>query len=619
MIRVGLVFLLSTVAVVSPIRTEAAGPRGSSATLRPPAVAAAVLELRSDIDRMITSAHWRGAQWSVTVVSLDRGDTLVSVSPDLPLAPASNMKLFTTAAALYYLGPQFRYSTFLLTDGKVENGVLIGDLIIYGTGDPTFSDRFGQKMAAWNAFADSLAAQGVHEVRGNIVADASYFEATSTAEGWQQDYMNASYAATPSALSFNENIATLQIKPGAEAGFKPEVKLIPGGEGIALVNEATTVPRGRSWINVMRTAYDGPILVRGQIGKSTLGLLRSVPVSDPPRYAAAVMRETLTKRGIQVTGQVTAVQTSRESPVTGRLIFAPAFSNNSPLRVLAVHESPALINILEVVNKKSHNLLAEQSLRTVGRVAFGEGSAEAGARAVQHLLDTEAAGAMKLQMIDGSGLSDQNRVTTRSIIHLLAFMAKSRMWNDYSFTLPEAGARDGLHRMYRTGAEHNLRAKTGTIDHVSALSGYVRASNGERLAFSIISNNVPSTFRAKRIEDSIGVRLASFDRGQEPISGEAAPTGAEATAQESVTPPVAATPAPATTAAPKPVVEKPAPAPAKQKQAATRSSKAVYTVKKGDTLDGIARRNNTTVKALQQANPGLNPRRLLPGKKINLN
>ena len=615
--RTGLVIFLATVLALSPARTGA-GDRDAAEPRAPaPGSSAAVAALRSDVERLIAGARWRGAQWSVTVVSLDRGDTLVSVSPDLPLAPASNMKLFTTAAALYYLGPQYRYSTFLLTDGRVENGVLTGDLVIYGTGDPTLSDRFGQKMAAWNAFADSLAAIGVREVRGDVVADASYFEASSAAEGWEADYMNASYAATPSALSFNENIATLQIKPGAEPGYKPEVKLIPGGEGIALVNEATTVPRGRSWINVMRTAYDGPILVRGQIGKNTLGMFRSVPVSDPPRYAAAVMRETMEKRGIIVSGQVRAVQSSRESPVTGRLVFAPAFSNKAPMRVLAVHESPRLIEILEVVNKKSHNLLAEQSLRTVGRVALGVGSAEAGARAVQHLLDTEASGAPKVQMVDGSGLSDKNRVTTRSIIHLLAFMAKSRMWNDYWGTLPEAGARDGLHRMYRTGAEHNLRAKTGTIDHVSALSGYVRASNGERLAFSIISNNVPSTPRAKRIEDAIGARLANFDRAQESVGEVPNETNAAVQPAETQVPAVVAPPGAAVAPPATQLPERSATA--TKPASSTAAERSTYTVRKGDTLEGIARRNQTTVAALRKANPGLNPRRLMPGKKINLN
>jgi serine-type D-Ala-D-Ala carboxypeptidase/endopeptidase (penicillin-binding protein 4) len=325
-------------------------------------------------------------------------------------------------------------------------------------------------------------------------------------------------------------------------------------------------------------------------------VLRTVPVSDPALWAGAVLRETLQKRGMLITGQVKAVQSPASSPVTGRLIFAPAFTNKTPLRVLAIHESPPLFDILEVVNKKSHNLLAEQTLRTVGRVALGQGTVEAGARAVQHLLDAEARGAADgLRIYDGSGLSVLNRVTTRSIIHLLSFMAKSPMWQDYWATLPEAGVSDGLHRMQRTAAERNLRAKTGTIDHVSALSGYVRAHNGERLAFSIISNSVPSTFRAKRIEDAIGARLATFDRASDG----------------------AVTPFPAP-----PVVPQPAPTTSTTKRSTPTSSattgRRTYTIRKGDTLDGIARRQKTTVRALQRANPGLNPRRLLPGKKIVL-
>lgn len=561
--------------------------------------------LRAEIERLIANSGTSGSQWSVMVISLDRGDTLVAHAPDLPLLPASNMKLFTTAAALYYLGPQFRYSTFLLADGTIENGVLQGDLIVYGTGDPTFSDRFGQKLVPWNTFADTLAALGIREIRGNIVADASYFGGPGTAAGWEPDYMNASYAAPASALSFAENVATLHIKPGDIAGARPEVRLIPGGEGIAIVNEATTVQRGRSWIHAMRRSYDGPVEVRGQIARNSGGIIRAVVISDPPRWAAAVLRETLEKRGITVTGQVTAVETPEQSPLTGRMVYAPAFSSRPPVRVLAVHESPPLIDILEVVNKKSHNLLAEQTLRTVGRVALGNGTVEAGARAIQHLLATESKGtAPDVQIYDGSGLSVLNRVTTRSITHLLAFMFKSSMWNDYWLTLPEAGARDGLHRMGRSAAVGNLRAKTGTIDRVSALSGYVRAANGERLAFSIISNDVPSTWRAKRVEDAIGVRLSNFNRATVITEVE---------------------PAPASPASPPPsadadTVEKaPVAIPATKPSAARAVAEArTYKIKKGDTLDGIARRNGTTVAKLQQANPGLNPRRLLPGKTIKL-
>src|SRR5918996_5486686 len=122
-----------------------------------PAVAPAngtATRLQADLERLIDSPRWPGDRWSVLVVSLDRGDTLFNHHGDDALAPASNLKLFTTAAALYYLGPQFRYNTFLLSDGKIENGVLNGDLVVYGTGDPTFTARFGRRDAIWHAFAD---------------------------------------------------------------------------------------------------------------------------------------------------------------------------------------------------------------------------------------------------------------------------------------------------------------------------------------------------------------------------------------------------------------------------------------------------------------------------------
>jgi PBP4 family serine-type D-alanyl-D-alanine carboxypeptidase len=225
------------------------------------------------------------------------------------------------------------------------------------------------------------------------------------------------------------------------------------------------------------------------------------------------MREILLERGIGVGGGVRAVHGESESPVTGRSVFAPAFDRRQPLRVLAIHESPPMLDILEIINKRSHNMYAEQVLRTVGRVATGNGSVDGGAHAVRHFMRNEAAvDTAMLRLYDGSGLSPLNRVTARSLIQLLGFMAESEMAEDYFGSLPEAGATDGLQRMQRTEARGNLRAKTGTLARVSALSGYVRAQNGEELAFAIVSNNVPSTWRAKRVEDAIGARLARFTR-----------------------------------------------------------------------------------------------------------
>lgn len=590
-------------AIAPPL--PASGPAPAVAVAAP-AVSPAIMELQGDLERLIRSPGWKGDEWGVMVVSLDKGDTLFSHHPDVPLTPASNLKLYTSAAALYYLGPKYRYSTYVLSSAPVEGGVLKGDLVLYGTGDPTLSDRFfPSKTTVWEMFADSLAAQGITEITGDVVGDGSYFAGRGYGEGWQESYITAWYAAPVGALSFNDNIVTVRITPGAQVGAAPTVRFVPGGEGLALQNEATTSgPGGRTALQVTRTSYDGPIVIKGQIALGSAGLYHAIPVSDPARYTAAVFRETLSKRGIVVRGGVREVLQAADSPVTGRSVFAPAFDKTPPLKVLAIHQSPPLQEILTVLNHKSHNLFSEAVLRTVGRVAVGEGTVEGGERAVRYLLECETGvDTLPLAMHDGSGLSVLNRVAPRTTIRLLSYMARSPMWDDYRATLPEAGDPQGLKRMYKTRAEGNLRAKTGTIDHVSALSGYVTAANGERLAFSIMSNKVPSTWRAKRVEDAIGARLALFGRpGAPPPTLAAAPAQpASAEAEEGA--------ATTTTAA----VTTPPPA-ARPAASGAQSHK----IRSGDTLDGIAKRYGTTVSALQKANPGLNPKRLIPGRTVRI-
>ncbi|MFW6201998.1 MAG: D-alanyl-D-alanine carboxypeptidase, partial [Gemmatimonadota bacterium] len=239
---------------------------------------------------------------------------------------------------------------------------------------------------------------------------------------------------------------------------------------------------------------------------------------------------------------------------------------------------------------ESHNFYAEMVLRTVGRVATGDGSIEGGARAIEAMLRRpDRRQGLPLRIVDGSGLSTFNRASARTITTLLADMARSPLAQTFWSTLPVAGDYAGLGRMYRTAAAGNLRAKTGTIRGVSALSGYVRAANGEVLAFSVISNDVPSTWMAKRVEDAIGARLAEFDR---PATAPVARSGSGTAS------PVAHRIDPDSTG----------------EDAAPR----FHIVRPGDTLEAIALRYGTTVPALQAANAGIEPRRLVPGRRLRL-
>ncbi len=209
-------------------------------------------ELVREIEEAIAAPGWDPGSWSVMIVSLDAGETLFAHRAEEPAIPASNLKLFTTAAALRYLGPDYRYSTYLTATGPIRDGVLDGDLYLYGTGDPTISDRFfDSKLTVWEQLADSLAALGVTRITGDLVGDASYFEGPGIGEGWQPDYVTHTYAAPASALSFNDNIVTMRITGADETGAAPNIQFIPGGS-IPIRNEAATTTSGRSWAEVER-------------------------------------------------------------------------------------------------------------------------------------------------------------------------------------------------------------------------------------------------------------------------------------------------------------------------------------------------------------------------------
>lgn len=572
-----------------------------------------VVELRGALDQLLRSGVARNADYSVLVVSLDRGDTLFSHNPDMPLAPASNMKLFSTAAALYYLGPNFRYSTYALADGPIENGVLQGDLVLYGTGDPTISSRMlSSALTPLRGLADSLKAMGVTAIAGDVVGDGSYFDASYIAEGWRDEYRLASYSAPVGALSLAENIVSIRVSPGSSAGQPAQIRTTPATDGLLVQNRVRTVGSGRS--SVRFSYHPDGLVVEGQLTRGHLGVARTVTVVDPGNFAAAAFHRILEEGGVEVAGDVRSVRDPQASPI-GRGTRTPAASVESapPPRVIATHLSPTLQEIATVTNHISQNLYAEALFKTVGRVALGEGSFEAGAEAVRYLLECENPidfGGMT--MVDGSGLSPLNRVPTRAVIHLLDLMTRTDVWEDFYLSLPEAASPDGGRhslrgRMGGTAAARNLRAKTGTINNVSALSGYVRADNGELLAFSIFGNKLGATWQAKRLEDNIGARLARFTRPDPEVEPE--PIGAvvldsatsPAPADTSTAPP----PIPATTPEPPPVSE-------------ARPTTRTHRVARGEVLGTIARRYGATVAELQRMNPGLDARRLQIGQTITV-
>lgn len=474
----------------------------------PAAATPEVESLRRDLQRILAAPGWKGATYSVLAVSLDRGDTLFALDPARRVAPASNMKLFTTAAALRVLGPGYRFATYLLVDAPARGGILEGDAILYGTGDPAISGRMlDNATAPFEAFADALERAGIREIAGDLVGDGSYFDDEWTG-AWEEDDLDAYYAAPVGALVFNESMVTIHVAPAAGVG-PARVWTRPATIGFALRNEVRTVPSGRTAVRFERG--DSGFVLTGTIVRGRGTVSRRLPVVDPANYAAAALAGVLERRGIRV-GGVRVVRDAAASRVGFGRQRNGRGGTGSP-RVLAIHRSPELREIVRVTNHVSHNLFADALLKAVGRAAAGEGSFDAGGTVLAHLLAAgDDAAAAALRVVDGSGLARSNRVSAGATIALLRQMDEGPLARDFFESLPQAGSADGLRRMYKGPAAGNLRAKTGTIRYVSALSGYVRSADGERIAFSVIANGVPQTWREKQTEDRIGTRLAGFRR-----------------------------------------------------------------------------------------------------------
>jgi serine-type D-Ala-D-Ala carboxypeptidase/endopeptidase (penicillin-binding protein 4) len=355
--------------------------------------------------------------------------------------------------------------------------------------------------------------RGIREVRGRIVVDGTFFQGPELHPDWDPRDFNDAFAAPVSSVAFNENLVTVKVDPGPSPGAPASIRAEPEGAGLEVLNLTRTLPRGsRSRVWLLRATPGDPIGIEGEMPLGSPAIWRPLPVPEPLLFAGLQLKRSLEAHGIRVQGPVVVLRNPGDSRLTGSSVFG-AVQGEAPPRILATLSSPPLLEILRVINKRSNNLFAESVAKTLGRVVLGDGSYEGGQRVVEDFLVRQVGvdpGEVRIR--DGSGLSPENAASPGALLEVLAFMAASPWWEDYWATLPEAGVREELRRMSRTPAERNLRAKTGTLRNVSALSGMVTTLAGERILFSILANDVPSAYGAKRVEDQVGARLASLNR-----------------------------------------------------------------------------------------------------------
>lgn len=439
---------------------------------------------------------------AVLVQSLRDGRTLYATHPTVALMPASNAKLFTAILALEHLGPEYRFQTVLAARGKVSQGVLAGDLILKGFGDPTLV------TATLHDFVNAVRAKGIERVEGDLLVDATYFTAPRWGSGWSWDYLQDYYAMEISALSLNDNIMALVIQPGTETGRPALISWAPPIRHMEVINETTTGnPGSPQTLHFSRELGRNRVIVRGAIPLGSRPVvLDRIPVEDPALYCGHILGELLREAGI---------------PVAGRVRHG-TLPEKGATRIYQHHSAP-LSEILPLFLKPSNNHIGEQLIHTIlaeetARLRrASKPDAETPPPSIESLADglVTKAGAdpRAVRLVDGSGLSRLNLVTAQSVVQVLRY-AYGQPYRDVLIrALPVAG-NDGTlrRRMQGTRAAGNMRAKTGTLNAVSGLSGYVTAPNGEPLVFSILMNNfLTGPQQARAAQDRIGVLLSELD------------------------------------------------------------------------------------------------------------
>lgn len=462
-----------------------------------------VERLRSELDCLIKDEKLSSAHLGIHIESLDTGEVMYHHNENKLFIPASNIKLFTTAAGLIYLSPNFTYETELLTNGNIESGILKGDLIIIGRGDPTISGYFndGNTTKVFENWADTLSYLGIKEIRGNIVVDNSYFDDIPMGEGWSWDDEIFWYSARKDAFSFNDNSIDIFIYHGDSIGAPARVRTKPQTKYINIVNKVITGNQSSEADVSFKMLYDTNNLeISGIFPINSEEYGKSIAVKNPAHYGAFVFGETLMRKGITFTGKVYIA--GKEQPL---------FQNR---KRLAFYRSPRLDEIIYVINKKSKNLHAEQLLLTIGREFKGKGDSKTAISAIREFLEGIGINTDNFFMVDGSGLSRYNLVTPKKVVELLRFMARHRYFDLYYNSLPIAGIDGTLkNRMKAAPCKNNLRAKTGSMNHIRNLSGYATTKDGEMMVFSMMCNHyiTPAQY-VDDLYERICSRLAVFLR-----------------------------------------------------------------------------------------------------------
>lgn len=485
---------------VATAKKSAHGTKKKAGKKKGPVEAAipSTVSIQDGIDQIISKFH--RFKVGVIVENVDSGAVLYQYNSADTFKTASTLKLFTAAAALNYLGPNFVFKTQILTDGNnAQNGVLPGNLYIKFTGDPELT------IPNLEWLIISLAHQGIHHINGHLIVDDTATDHVNMAPGWMMKEELACYAAPSNAVILNRNCFGIGMIPAKQHGSPVQINIVPNLVNLSVINQAVSKsPNSTDCppLELKSGATNNTYILKGCIAPKRSALSAGVALNDTRAAGANVVVNLLQKHGISVAGNT---------------LFGKTPTN---ARVLEEHDSKPLSDLVTKMLKKSDNLIAGILFKTVGGSYYHTtGTWENGAQAVNALLSAKAGiDFNKIGIYDGSGLSRFNQVSPIAFGKLLRY-AYHMPYNEIFYkALPSSGI-DGTLRGRLGGATAGkVHAKTGTIDATSGLAGYVETRNHGRLIFVVLVNDSVDGKGSQGTYHALQDRIVQFLAFHQPVS-----------------------------------------------------------------------------------------------------
>ncbi|MBI2793450.1 MAG: D-alanyl-D-alanine carboxypeptidase/D-alanyl-D-alanine-endopeptidase [Ignavibacteria bacterium] len=465
----------------------------------------ALKQLREDVDAMISVPDWKQTSIGISIVTTDERRVLYEHDADKSFVPASVQKLFTTAAALETLGADFQFITTLYLDGVIQpNGEFEGNIIIRGSGDPSWSSLYSSSTSSEvETLVDIIDSLGIRSIRGTIIGDDDVFDNVDYGPGWGWDDLTYSYAAPVGGLNISDNSVHVTVEPPESVYDDASIKITPQTDYVRVINALRAVDStGDTDVQPYRELRTNIIDLSGTIECKPYGSATEldIAVDNPTLFFLSACKDALVRRGIRVKGSMVDVDDWN------------GLINYDNIEKFSILKSKPLREIVTVINHESHNLGAEILLKTLGAHALGEGSFVKGAEAVLQWLQKQGILTAGQTIVDGSGLSRLNLCTPNQLTSLLATMSDRMYTNDFKHSLAAPGEFGTMKkRLLDTKASRSIRAKTGSMNNVSTFSGYINTRSGEQCAFAIMLNGVvnPQSM-ARNLQDLICMRLSSL-------------------------------------------------------------------------------------------------------------